>query len=457
MEEKKNNKFILGIIGAIIGAFIGTIPWLLVYIFGNHIVAILSIFIAMGGYQGYKITKATMDKKLPVIVALSSIVAITVANLVVAPLIMLAKEDIGASFDNLEFIYENSEFKAAIAHDYIISLLFTILGISGIVANLNKQIKEGATRDEIKLNVASNDVIAVTPEELQAIKDIFVKNDALSKNNTLTKEEVIQDLSTQIPEARANELFSSLKTQQIIRKSSGKFYFSEKAQNSSLYRIGKVLGITFGVTTILLILIVIIIVVADDKSDSNSKKNNTNNSINSSISQNSNTNTSKNNNILDDDSTSSDDNTSLGDEEYETEHVVTSTNIKFVPTDDLLLLTEEEIETYFGSSYTQYEFIALNEEGTEMIYCFIDDDDDMKDKSAKEYLEETLEDSEHSEIETKKIQGFKFETTKMSFEQDDEKYAEECYVYKNGDEFVCFDYCYLDGEDGHFDKMIKTK
>ncbi len=455
MEEQKNNKFILGIIGAIIGAFVGTIPWLLIYIFGNYIVALLSIFIAVGSYQGYKITRATMDKKLPVIVALTSIIAITITNLFIAPLIMLAKEDIGANIENLELIYQDSEFKAAMMHDYIISLLFTIFGISGIVANLNKQIKAGATRDEIKLNI-SNQTLAVTPEEMQAIKDIFVKNDALNKNNTLTKEEVIQDLSTQITETRANEVFTTLKTQQIIRKSGGKFYFSEKAQNSNLYRNGKALGITFGVIAILIILMVVVIAVSDN-SDSKSKKNNTNNSLNSSISQNSNTNTSKNNNSLDNSSTTSDDDESLDDEEYETEHVISSTKIKFVPKDDLLILTDKEIETYFGSSYTEYEFVALNQEGSKMLYCFIDDNEDMKDKSAKEYLESTLESSEHTEIETKNIKGFEFETTKMSFEQGDEKYEEECYVYKHDDKFVCFDYCYLEGENGHFDEMIQTK
>ena len=148
MEEQKRNKYLLGIIGATIGAFIGVIPWILVYIYGNMIVALLSILVAVGSYQGYRITKATIDKKLPVIVAITSVLAITVATFIIIPLGLFAKEELGATFENLEFIYGESEFKRAIIGDYVISLLFTVLGIGGIISNLHKQIKEGANKDE---------------------------------------------------------------------------------------------------------------------------------------------------------------------------------------------------------------------------------------------------------------------------------------------------------------------
>lgn len=453
MEEQKNNKFLLGIIGATIGAFIGTIPWILMYVYGSMIVAILSVLIAIGSYQGYKLTKATIDKKLPVIVAVTSVVAVTVATFVIIPLALLAKEDLGATFENLEIIYNESEFTSAIIGDYVISLIFTALGISGIVSNLYKQIKEGVAREELKINV-SNTQQLVQPEELQVAKDVFVKYDALSKNNAVTKEEVIQDLSTQIPESRANEVFNLLKTQRIIRKSGGRYYFSEKAQNSNLAGNGK--SIVIAVVIILVVVVLMVVLaVANSNSSSSSKKNtskyNVNNSIDidmDEINQNLNEISENINNI-----NNSINNTT----EYEEEHEIDVAGMNFIPKDNLLILTDEEIETYYGSDYTAYEIIAMDLEGTRILYCFIDEDESIQDLSAEEYLQETLTSSEYDEIKTVDIAGFEFATAQLSFEQSGEKYLEDCYVYKVDGKFVCFDYCYLDGETSSFEKMIVKK
>lgn len=473
MEEQKNNKFLLGIIGATIGAFIGTIPWILMYIYGNLIVAILSVLIAIGSYQGYKLTKAAIDKKLPIIVAVTSVVAVTVATFIIIPLALLAKEDLGATFENLEIIYNESEFTSAIIGDYVISLIFTAVGISGIVSNLHKQIKDGVTREELKINV-SNTQQLVQPEELQAAKDVFVKYDALSKNNTVTKEEVVQDLSTQIPESRANEVFNLLKTQQIIRKSGGRYYFSEKAQNSNLARNGKSIVIAVAIILVVVVLMVVL-AVANSNSSTNSKnktsKYNVNNTIDidmdeinqnlNEISENiSNINNSINNTTggnSTSNTTSDNEENETTSTEYEEEHAIDVAGMNFIPKDDLLILTDEEIETYYGAEYTAYEIIAMDLEGTRILYCFIDEDVSIKDLSAEEFLEETLTGSDYDEIKTVDIAGFEFATTQLSFEQSGEKYLEDCYVYKVDGKFVCFDYCYLDGETSSFEKMIEKK
>lgn len=56
MEEVNNNRLI-AIIISLIGGIIGTIPWVLVYVYGNMIVAILAVFIAMAAWKGYKLAK----------------------------------------------------------------------------------------------------------------------------------------------------------------------------------------------------------------------------------------------------------------------------------------------------------------------------------------------------------------------------------------------------------------
>ena len=177
MEEEVKNNYVLGVIGALIGALIGAIPWILCYIFANMIYAILSIVIVLGGFYGYKLTKAKIDKKLPVILSITSFISITMTMFIFIPLAWMAKEEIPISMDNFILMYQYDEFTGAIIGDYIISLLFCILVISGIIYNLNKQIKQGVDSKDIKILTqdASND--AFSKEDIEKIKNIFEKND----------------------------------------------------------------------------------------------------------------------------------------------------------------------------------------------------------------------------------------------------------------------------------------
>ena len=51
MKEKNNN--LLGILGAVLGAFIGAIPWILVYVYGNLMFSFLAFVIALTAFKGY--------------------------------------------------------------------------------------------------------------------------------------------------------------------------------------------------------------------------------------------------------------------------------------------------------------------------------------------------------------------------------------------------------------------
>ncbi len=161
MEEKRSNSFLLGTIGAIIGASIGAIPWILVYAFGNWLVVLLAVPIGIASFYGYKVTKAKIDKKLPIVIAISSLIVVTIATFVIVPMIQLDKEGYEASFENLQILYEYGA--GAFVHDYIISLIFTALGIGGIVSNLHKQIKDGVDSEDIKLSGTSQNTVETNP------------------------------------------------------------------------------------------------------------------------------------------------------------------------------------------------------------------------------------------------------------------------------------------------------
>ena len=75
MDELNNNEngqnseiqnppksFALGALGALIGAFVASIPWILMYLYGNMILSALAIIIAIGALKGYQILKGPIDK-----------------------------------------------------------------------------------------------------------------------------------------------------------------------------------------------------------------------------------------------------------------------------------------------------------------------------------------------------------------------------------------------------------
>lgn len=139
MEKEKN--YVLGIIGALIGGLIASLPWVICYVYLNMLWSLLALPIALGALKGYQLLNGKEDKKLPIIISIISVVVITVVTLVIIPLLLLAQEGIGANIANLQLLYEYSDFKTTIIGDYIFSLLFTILGISGVIKRLKQNVQ----------------------------------------------------------------------------------------------------------------------------------------------------------------------------------------------------------------------------------------------------------------------------------------------------------------------------
>ena len=62
-KVETSGNYFTGIIGAIIGGAIGAVPWIIAYIYGNMMIALLAILIAGGAYYGYKLFKGKITKK----------------------------------------------------------------------------------------------------------------------------------------------------------------------------------------------------------------------------------------------------------------------------------------------------------------------------------------------------------------------------------------------------------
>lgn len=219
MEEKERG-YLLGIVGALIGGLIGTIPWIILYVYANMIYSLLALFVAMAALKGYELFKGKVDKKLPYIIGAISIICITVATLVIIPNLLLVKEIGTTSLANFKLLYADSEFAGAIIGDYIMSLLFTILGISGVFASIKKQVNNGSKK--IDLNYNEN---AVSDEELTKIKEIFVKYNALDKHNAISKDTLLRE------NADLEEKINYLVSIGVVKVYKKEYYYNEKSEN----------------------------------------------------------------------------------------------------------------------------------------------------------------------------------------------------------------------------------
>jgi len=227
---KEKNNYIFGFIGGLLGGFIATIPWILMYVYGNMILSLLAIIIALGVLKGYQLLKGKVDSKLPVIIITISIICVTVSTLIIIPLLLIAKEGQVVSIDNLKVLYDYQPFVNAIIKDYIISLLFTLLGISGVVSNVRKQISEG-TKENIKVEFTNQQF----NENKELIKQEFLKLNATDKNSAVEKEQILNELDI----INAKGIFNNLRLQGIIKKHNKKYYYSLKEEKNTVIRFVK--------------------------------------------------------------------------------------------------------------------------------------------------------------------------------------------------------------------------
>ena len=425
MEEEVKNNYVLGALGALVGAFIGAIPWILMYVFGNMMYSLLAILIVLCSFYGYKLTKAKIDKKVPVILSIASFISITVTMFVIIPMCLMAKEGMPISMEDFVTLYQYDEFTSAMIQDYIVALLFCLVVIGGIVYNLNKQIKEGKESKDIKLlsNDVSNEVFS--NEDIEKVKAVFEKSDAMTKNHTISKELVIEELYKEFDEQKANGIFNYLKAQRIIKKKSRQYYFSEKAQKSTWHRYGITSLKTFVIVMVLAIIIAGVIIFVE---------NDTNND---------------NLNELQD--------SALTDTTRSNVYDVGVDNIKLEFPEDIVILTQEETAYYFGEMYASaYDCLAMSSDFSKMVMVFSDEKSNYDvEYTAEEYLKAALDNAE-IEVKEQEISGHTFYMAEQTYEEDDgNSYVEADYVYDAGDRFICMIFDSLESDRIDVSQIIK--
>ncbi len=249
-KAERNNSYVIAIVGAVVGGLIGTLPWILCYVYANMMYSILSVFIPICAFKGFQLLKGRIDKKLPIIIGVISFLAITLATLVIIPHLLLIKEYGQTSMELFNALYKFSEFKSGIMHDYIFSLLFTALGAGSIIVNIKRSIDSGDEKVTF-----TNPLVAPSNEEIDAVKEIFKKKHAMSKDSMISKAEVMDAIKGN------DRTFNFLLARGIIVRKKGQCYYSEENEQHPSKRALKIFAITFGVTILVIILIAVLVAV----------------------------------------------------------------------------------------------------------------------------------------------------------------------------------------------------
>ena len=245
--------YVKGIIGGLIGGLIATIPWIVAYVYGNMILSLLAIIVAMGVLKGYQLLNGKVDKKLSLIVVIISLICITIATLFIIPGLLVVQNDASFTIENIIYLYSNSDFVSAIMRDYAVSVLFTFLGISGVVTSIRNQINYSDSKDDIKFNFNNGNNM----KDKDKLREYFVSKNAIDENNMI---EITNESGINI-----NTLVL-LTNQGIVIKKDNKYYFSleQEAKNKRNSKIAIIV-----IVSILVIMFGLGIYLSSKNNDSN--------------------------------------------------------------------------------------------------------------------------------------------------------------------------------------------
>lgn len=203
--------YLKGILGGFIGGMIASLPWILAYVYADMIFSLLAIIVSMGVLKGYQLLNGKIDKKLPIIVAVLSFLCITISTLIIIPGLLVVQNDASFTIENIKYLYSNNEFFSAIMHDYVISVLFTFLGISGIIMSINNQIKNSDNPNNLKFDFNNGN----NKKDKEKVREYFISRNAINENNLIDVDNNEININT----------LNLLIQQGIVVKKDNKYYY----------------------------------------------------------------------------------------------------------------------------------------------------------------------------------------------------------------------------------------
>lgn len=226
-NKKASGNYFTGIIGAIIGGAIGAVPWIIAYIYGNMMIALLAILIAGGAYYGYKICKGKITKKVTIIITIISIIIVALVTLLIIPVILIHTEGMNTNLATIQYLYQDEEFTSGIIRDTLIAIVFTAVGVAVVNSSIKKDLEEGVTNKE----QTPEEFAKEKQEAISKIKPIFEKYNAVTKEHTIDKIELEAELELNKIDKK---LLTTLQSVEIVKKEKGKFYYNAENENKEI-------------------------------------------------------------------------------------------------------------------------------------------------------------------------------------------------------------------------------
>ena len=114
------------------------------------------------------------------------------------------------------------------------------------------------TNDNTDVDIKLINENTMLKNEIEYTRKIFEKKNAFSKNNTISKEEILKSLNKEYNKLSKN-IFLNFRFQHIIKKHNKEYYFNEKYASSTLKRTLYVFLKTLIIFSLVFIILLILI------------------------------------------------------------------------------------------------------------------------------------------------------------------------------------------------------
>lgn len=136
----QNKNYFRGIIGAILGGGIVAILNFLFTVFFGSTMIFIGMFIALGAFEGYKFLGGAVNRGTKYIIIFSTIFSVIFLQIITYVFYMIGA-GIPFSIENFIYLMTLSEYYSLIVVDALKDLFMAILGIIGIIREINIEIK----------------------------------------------------------------------------------------------------------------------------------------------------------------------------------------------------------------------------------------------------------------------------------------------------------------------------
>lgn len=136
--DQQENKYLEGTVGAVIGALIGSIPWILVALYTSFYAGILAALIGYSAFFFYKKFGGKVTKKTKLIIVLVTLFGILFTNVFLASYVIVINEG-SLVLDNYIVVYTDPDLGPILLENLGIGLLIGLFGLVSVYKKVQNE------------------------------------------------------------------------------------------------------------------------------------------------------------------------------------------------------------------------------------------------------------------------------------------------------------------------------